>query len=223
MLFKRTRSQVDAPVELVISIIILLASLSIALLIFGNTSEQQCQSTVKGEIQKIQLAMQDLALQSPPASRKIYLTLPDCGSRSTDLLRFVYFSRPQYCGACPGHFAGCWKLQIASFNKATQTYTSSDEICVDVAGDMVLAQSQNLGCEDLTNAPCPDGGIDCENGLDRVYNINDPTTSISRWSTLETKARSYEITMSKGIANCPNSALGAQCPEISICAQVPNK
>ncbi|MFH0970951.1 MAG: hypothetical protein V1835_00125 [Candidatus Micrarchaeota archaeon] len=225
--FRRLKSQVDSPIELVIAIIILLASLSIAMLIFGNTGEQQCRVTVKGEIQKLQLAMQDLALQSPPSTRKISFTLPRCGGKSIDLLRFVYFSQPDLCRDCPGHFSGCWKLQLTHQDVQSGLYDIMEEICVDVAGDMSLDKAtigpEGEACSQLATTPCREGEECTAELTGYPKSVFDPSSeesrrnSPSRWESLETTSQKYEITLKKGIGTCGAAGL-TQCPVIYVCA-----
>ncbi len=222
------RSQTDAPIELVIAIIILLASMSIAYMIYIDLMKDRCLSEMKGEVQKLQLAMQDLALQSPPSTRRIEFKMPTCGDTRTDVLRFVYYSRPEFCRACPGHFAGCWKLELASYNPSEDRYEQSNElynagICVDIAGDMVLIEdsSGDPDCQELSDNPCPTGVSPCDFDKSGVLrSVYDPAVidSPSRWQTLGKKARLYEITLKKGLAVC-SAGSATQCPAISICAK----
>ncbi len=230
------RSQVDAPIELVIAIIILLASLSIAMLIFGDTGKQKCFAELRGEVQKLQLAMQDLALQSPPSTRSVYFTFPSCGSERIDILRFAYYSRPEYCKACAGQYAGCWKLEMASWDRNAESYTQSPElynsgICVDVSGNMILYDQNDQGgmqdpeCQPLSDTPCSSGidllsDSECtfqKSGVIRdVFNPGAVAETSSRWKTLGREASTYQIRLTKAIGTCPDSS---SCPAIAICAK----
>ncbi|MFH1442838.1 MAG: hypothetical protein ABIG96_02275 [Candidatus Micrarchaeota archaeon] len=221
----KLKSQVDAPIELVIAVIILLTSISISLLIFGNTSEQQCLAEMKGEIQKLQLAMQDLALQSPPATRTIDFTLPRCGSKKVDLLRFIYFDQPEpFCRKCPGHFSGCWVLQPVTYNLEADRYEplADQEVCVDISGEFQVATDPEPGCKELTDNPCP-AGTDCDpkiSGIARVvYNRDSPETSPARFATLQTEGTNYRITLKKDIGVCGGDPT---CPKFNICAISPS-
>lgn len=221
---RKLRSQADAPVELVVAIIILVASLSIASMVMASVGEEQCKSQLRGELQQLQLKMQDLALQSPPSTRTVDFILPGCSRLKTDLLRFVYYSRSDFCRACPGHYSGCWKVQLASYipdknnpDEGSYYVPQNEEICVDMAGDMQLVLDAGPECEQLSENPCAIGE---ECNADRslvpsnVFDSTNPNTP-SRWRTLQTKGRKFEITLAKTIVPCTS---GAQCPAISICA-----
>lgn len=231
------RSQTDAPIELVIAIIILVSSLAIAMLLMNNITDQQCYSELRGEVQKLQLAMQDLALQSPPSSRKITFVMPSCGKAQIDVLRFVAYTKPEYCRACPGHFAGCWRVEMATFDNELGRYVQSTDlynagVCVDIAGDMDLIDETEIDpgkagyCQVLGDSPCPTGNaLDCTFDKSSVLKSAFDTSSEeaiknspSRWQTLGKEKRAYEITLRKTIATCRLGVEPTQCPAISICA-----
>jgi hypothetical protein len=219
------KSQADAPVELVVAIIILLASLSVAMLVMKGVEDQRCSSELNGEVQKLQLAMQDLALQSPPSTRKIFFNIPRCGDEKIDAVRFVYFSRADFCGRCPGHFAGCWMLQMVSINQKTGVYNIKQDICVDMAGDIDLKTGDVANqCVALGETPCTEGNEnDCDvtktGYTSKVFTYNDPTNP-SRWATLTTDKRTYQIDLQKSIGGCRQD-LTTSCPQIIICAKEP--
>jgi len=167
--------------ELVIAVIILIASMTIALKLISDSGEAQCISEVKAEVDKLKLAMQDLALQSPPSKRTFYFHMPKCGETSVDVLRFVYYNSEQYCRACPGHYAGCWKMEMASYDpdgqKLTQgTSLMQNSVCIDIAGEFTVLDGSDtsiggqawdpatgLGCLPLGVNPCPVNEFDSTN------------------------------------------------------------
>src|SRR3989344_7073908 len=236
---KRLRSQVDAPIELVIAIIILLASLSIALLVFNDTGKQKCIAELRAEVYNLQNAMQDLALQSPPSKRSVIFRMPSCGGDSVDALRFVYYSDPMFCRLCAGHSSGCWKLELASYKPDIERFVpgevSKADVCVDISGEIDLQDLKGLdgvsaeeqeGCTELSNTPCP---ILYESVCDpktsgKPRDVFDPTSedtklrSPSRWQTLGREARVYEIILKKGFSS-GGVCTEASCPAIQICAK----
>ena len=163
------RSQVSAPIELVVAIIILVTSITLALFVLNDVGRTQCSAQLKSEVQKLQLAMQDLALQSPPSTRQMFFTMPSCKDFSVDAVRFVYFNDPKYCRECPGQLGGCWKIDLATYKPtsdgeigsyAQQSQSlSSASVCVDIAGDLELIDENlngaNPECVSLSPNPCP--------------------------------------------------------------------
>ncbi|MFH1750081.1 MAG: hypothetical protein ABH863_00205 [Candidatus Micrarchaeota archaeon] len=231
--YKGKRSQVDAPMELVIAIIILLASLSIALLIFNSTDEQRCIAELKSEVRNLQNAMQDLALQSPPSTRSVIFRMPSCGGERVDALRFVYYSKPEFCRLCSGHLNSCWKLELASYKPDLEKYVggqiSQADVCVDVSGEIDLQDMSKLanpavtGCIELSNNPCPPERADeCTASMSgkpkNVFDDSNPLNSPSRWQTLGREARIYEIILRKGFST-GGVCIEASCPAIEICAK----
>ncbi|MEK6953566.1 MAG: hypothetical protein AABX01_01045 [Candidatus Micrarchaeota archaeon] len=229
--FKKKRSQVDAPMELVVAIIILLASLSLAFLIMKQVISQRCIAEVKSEVYNLQAAMQDLALQSPPSKRSVIFRMPTCGDERVDLIRFVHYSDPIYCKLCPGHTAGCWKLELASYDPQDEVYITDDlrqaEVCVDVAGELELKdesteQGNPLQCEPLSSSPCPMGfSKECNfetSGKPKSVYDPDELNSPSRWQTLGRQSLVYEIILRKGFSS-GGKCTTASCPAISICAR----
>lgn len=231
----RFKSQVDAPIELVIGVIILVASLTIAFSILRDVQSAQCGSQLKTEIQKLQLAMHDLALQSPPSQRKVFLTMPVCGQDSVDVVRFVYFSDPRFCRACPGQVGGCWRLDVATYLPDAQggAFTSGTKalseasICVDMPGNIAVVDehSNNPGvCTELSSSPCPlfnpfgEAVRGCDSSISGVPSAvySGRTEDPSRWTTLGRLpgVRQYEITLKKTLLLSGKGETGA----LSVCA-----
>ncbi len=218
--------------EVVVAVIILLASMAIALKLIQDTGEAQCISQVKTEVDKLKLAMQDLALQSPPSQRTIDFQMPQCRGTSVDVLRFVYFSKPEYCRACAGHFQGCWQIRLASYDSSEDKIVTSQRLlentaCVDIAGDFTILDGSQApygsrwstanpsGCIELGGNPCPanmpGGSCDAAKaGL--TTELVDPSNPIARWATLgrwypdggsEKVTRLYRIILKKAVFQAP--------------------
>ena len=232
MRFFKSRAQADAPVELVIGVIILIASMTIALSIMKQTEQTQCLSQVKGEVQKLQLAMQDLSLQSPPSSRKVYFNMPSCGSASVDVVRFVHYNDAAFCRECPGRFGGCWKIELASYIPAGTAGSSEKfqtlpdvSLCADVSGTIYLkdmsagASTTNIGYASASYDAGKDASCRTASGIPKaVFDTTGSTSNLkSNWLTLGRKGgRTYLIEMKKDTITCSNVG---ECGAISICAK----
>lgn len=153
------KGQVEAPIELVVAVIVLAMSLALAFYVMGRTDESKCISMLKTETEKLQSAMLDVALGSPPTSRTVYFKMPKCGSIDVQVLQFVYYNDPTYCKLCPSHYGGCWQIIPASVSKQGDDNVLvpvTDAIsCINMAGEIEITEA---GCSDagrLTNDPCP--------------------------------------------------------------------
>jgi hypothetical protein len=178
--------------------------------------------------------MQDLSLQSPPSSRKITISLPRCGSTRVEAIRFVAYSDPSYCRDCPGHYSGCWKMEMAykdiSESEQGKYYALDNKyaVCVDMSSELVLQDEKELvpnsDCELMSSTPCTnEDEADCTTELsnipESVFKYGD-ASSPARYETLGMKQDIYELELRKSIAVCPISHM-ATCPAIRICARNP--
>ncbi|MFH1199691.1 MAG: hypothetical protein V1708_01345 [Candidatus Micrarchaeota archaeon] len=234
----------DAPVELVIAIIILLASMVIALKLITDVGESQCISQLKSEVDKLKLAMQDLSIQSPPSRHKLFFHLPACGGTSVDVVRFVYFNKPEFCRNCPGHFDNCWQLQLASID-GNGNYQQSSKLaqagtCVDMTGAVQLQDAGNprlpgynplSDCAELSTTPCIFGVVDARckeiSGVPESV-LKDAMTGdeISSWRTFGKNyegatstavSRNFDITLTK--TTVTGGCGGSECGAIRICVK----
>ncbi|MFA4946589.1 MAG: hypothetical protein WC607_03590 [Candidatus Micrarchaeia archaeon] len=220
------RGQVDAPIELFVAVIVLTASMSLAFYLMQQTDQGKCVATLKTETEKLQAAMLDIALASPPTYRTVSFEMPRCGDVNVQVLQFVYYSEPQDCRLCPAHYGGCWQIVPVSVNAQGQYAVVVDAVsCVQMSGDIWLTST---GCEDsidLGEAPCPPGTIGCTaetTGIpERVWNGN-PQDSPSRWLTLgkQEGSRVYTITLTK---TAPIQSEGGEAGGIRVCVNPANQ
>ncbi len=214
------RGQVDAPIELFVAVIILMASMSLAFYLMNQTNESKCIAQLKTETDKLQSAMLDIALASPPTSRTITFEMPRCGSVNVEVLQFVYYSSPEYCRLCPAHYGGCWQIVPISVDRYGQYSVVSDAVsCVQMSGDLWI---DDEGCDsdsiNLGDSPCPYGETQCDFEKTSVSNS---VLENSRWATLgkETGSNIYKITLTKTTRLTGGSEAGA----IRVCAKPANK
>ncbi|NYZ77903.1 hypothetical protein H0N96_00695 [Candidatus Micrarchaeota archaeon] len=160
------RGQVEAPIELFVAMIILAISLALAFAVASQTEKGKCISKLKTETEKLQSAMFEVSIASPPTSKKVVFTMPVCGEDDVNVLQFVYFDKAQYCSLCPGQYGGCWQIVPASLKKDGSIRQLTDAIsCVNMAGCTILQEDDSLNCESgisLSQDACPPGDAPCE-------------------------------------------------------------
>ncbi len=211
------KGQTDAPIGLFVAVIILAVSMGLAFSLMGQTNESKCLAQLKTETEKLQSAMLDVALASPPTSRTITFEMPRCGNINVEALQFVYYSNPEYCRFCPAHYGGCWQIVPVSVDSEGKYSTVSDAVsCIQMAGQIQLS---NEGCED--------GGVELNDKPWRKQDdreeagVTDEVLKSSRWLTLgrDSSTRTYKITLTKGVSLKDGVEVGL----IKVCVQPANK
>lgn len=217
----RGKSQVSAPIELFVAVIILAMSLALGLKVIGDVEEGKCVATLKTQTQQLKNAMLYVALGSPGTTRTIYFTLPTCGTKKVDGLQFVLYLAPEYCRLCQGNYGYCWQVvpvsrESGNLNRHNQV---SDAIsCVSMAGDVQIKEC--AGGIPLSNAPCfeESGCNPTDFGITKgVWNTGAPESErLSKWKTLSgVNTRSFKIKLTK----TTELAGGAERGSIEICAE----
>ncbi|VVB67744.1 Uncharacterised protein [Candidatus Norongarragalina meridionalis] len=216
----KKRGQMEAPIELFVAVIVLAMSLALAFTVMSRTDEGKCIATLRTETDKLQAAMLDVAFASPPTTRTVLFSMTRCGNVAVDGLRFVYYSKPEWCELCQAHYGGCWQIVPVSKDKDGSYKVVSDAVsCVNIAGDIFLRQDP--ACDELSNNPCPPNDQDCKSGVPRGIWTGDPD-SPSRWLTMGKTATgtSYRITLTKSVtAGSSESGQGTESGEIIVCAR----
>lgn len=184
--------------------IILAISLALAFTVASQTEEGKCISKLKTETEKLQSAMFEVSIASPPTSKTVVFTMPVCGNDNVNVLQFVYFDNAQYCSLCPGQYGGCWQIIPASLNKedGSLKQLTSAISCVNMAGCTILLNDPDEECDVKLNAgsPCPKE-VACEpKGL--------PTSA--QWNAFGKRGNEqvYEIKLTK------STAIGGPCGSI---------
>ncbi len=214
--FFRKRGQVEAPIELFVAMIILALSLALAFAVASQTEKGKCISKLKTETEKLQSAMFEVSIASPPTSKKVVFTMPVCGEDDVNVLQFVYFDNPQYCALCPGQYGGCWQIIPTSLKKDGSLRQLTDAIsCVNMAGCTILQTDESPECDVKlkVGSPCPPDTLDCNpKGLPKA-----------QWNAFGKQGSNqvYEITLTKSTAiggsgtSCANQEVGV----INICVK----
>ncbi len=157
------KAQAEAPIELFVAVIILTMSMALALSVWNNMQEQECVAKIKTTMSRVENAMVSISLSSPPTSRTETITFPRCGQYDVRGVQFAYFSNPQYCRLCPGHYGGCWQLIPLSYNAHEDKYSPlTDAItCVQVSGAISFGWDSSSDCSNhadssvFNTCPCP--------------------------------------------------------------------
>jgi hypothetical protein len=240
------KGQVEAPIELVVAVIILIASMAIAFNIMNQSGEEQCITKLKTQLTRLAEDLVDVQQGSPPTSKSVPFTLYSCGSIAVDGIRFAYYQNPAYCGLCRTGFGGCWVIEPLQKDPQTLQHRPVERtsVCVDMPGAVVI----NPVCQDLSSSerlvdyqkPCPDGtGPSGENEIidgkcpgvpENIW--KESADNPSFWNTFIREsggAQTYVIELTKaggaGGAQCSiegqDPLQGMECPQINICIRIP--
>jgi hypothetical protein len=214
------RGQAEAPLELVIAVIILAASMALAFLVMFRATEVQCIAQLRSETRGLENAILDVAQGSPPTQRVVNYELPVCREQVVEAVQFVYFSDPNFCSQCVGSFGGCWKIQPTIKDQAGR-YTSLSEAstCINIAGSIELVQDESPGCQTLSDNPCPTGDwSSCNSDYTASPETSAKIQQTSRFATLGKfgNIRLYNVTIRKEIIL---GAGGSEVTNIKICAR----
>ncbi|MFH0835602.1 MAG: hypothetical protein V1834_00375 [Candidatus Micrarchaeota archaeon] len=214
------KAQMEAPVELFVAVIILALSMSLAFFVFQQTQTGQCISTLKTEVNKLQAAMQDVSLASPPTRKTVDFVMPSCPEARVEGIQFVRFNDPNLCRLCPSHYGGCWQIRPVTYvgegtNKILVPITDAIA-CVELSGDVDIHQAPSSSCQGTPETPVVDFEVvPCPDGTDCNTDLSSSITSDAIWNTLgRGTGRVFEITLTKGI-----STGSGQTAKIELCAK----
>lgn len=222
MLSPNKKSQVSAPIELFVAVIILAMALALGLKVIGDVEEGKCVATLKTQTQQLKNAMLNVALGAAGTTDTVYFSLPTCGNNKVDGLQFVLYLAPEYCRLCQGSYGYCWQVVPLSKESGVSTrhIQLSDAIsCVNMAGNIQITSE---GCPGdsvaLSDTPCfqESGCNPTDFGVTRnVWQDGNPD-SPSRWKTLDgTSVRTFTIRLTK----TTELAGGFERGSIQVCAQ----
>jgi type II secretory pathway pseudopilin PulG len=223
------KSQESAPIELVIAVIIMVMSITLAFTVWSNIQTTQCTNQIQGGMMTLENAIVDVSLGSPPTQRVVYLNFPVCGSFNIQAIRFSHYSNPSYCGKCPASSAGCWILEPLSFNIKTGYFTvvTNAAVCVNLPSTVDFYTS---GCPydaNINNASgCPppntvngfSPSTDVKSNSEHCGAIYTPSDSNqppqATYATIGKGSQpDYKLTLLKGYATASNTV------EIGLCLQ----
>ncbi len=146
------KAQASGPIELVVAVIILVASMGLAFMVLESTQNAQCTDKLKSQMRNFEAIMLDVALGSPSTSREVDIELASCGGTSIEAMRVVYYDSPNYCGKCPASGGGCWIIEPLSYSKDEQQYFTVRDAttCINMPGKILLRSDES--CLDSSNS-----------------------------------------------------------------------
>lgn len=191
------RGQMDAPVELVVAIIILVTSMGLAFYVMGQTETGRCLATLKTQTQQLQEAILDVGLGGAGSKKTVRFSMPRCGDQTIESIQFVKYTSPELCKRCPGQYNGCWQIVPIARTADGLVRVNDAVTCIELPAErMSIEQGQTTGtqCSILRNTPCSDGSHACEEQL----GITPDILTRSKWVTLASEdSRQYLITFNK--------------------------
>jgi len=195
------RGQADAPIELVIAIIIMVTSLGMAFYVINTSKADQCLATLKTQTQQLQEAILDVGLGSAGSKKTVRFQMPRCGDQTIVGIQFVKYESAELCRRCPGHYDGCWQIVPLADTKDGLTRIPEAITCIELPAKRVTIEQDQLtgSCSRLSDTPCPDRSTECLEQLGITSNIysgavSDPT----KWVTLgNEESRQFLITFNK--------------------------
>ncbi|MBI5226297.1 hypothetical protein HY994_03595 [Candidatus Micrarchaeota archaeon] len=193
----------DAPIELVIAIIIMVTSLGLGFYVMETSKNNQCISALQTQTQQLQQAILDVGLGSAGSKKTIRFSMPSCGDQAVQGIQFVKYTSAELCRRCPGHYSGCWQIVPVARTRDGMTAVSDAITCIELPAERVSieqAQTPDQSCTPLSTTPCPDGTTSCLSQLGIGSSLYNPAsgTGSSNWLTLGSQnARQYLITFNK--------------------------
>lgn len=150
---KPFRGQAWGVMEVLVSVIILAMSMAIVFYVLQNVQSTQCVSELKSQTLSMQNALLDVALGSPPTTRRVFYKMPECGGKSVEAMRFSYYAEPAYCKACPGAYGGCWLIEPMVYDyKNEKLFRLVDAVtCVNMPADIELTMDDSIAGKCLTD------------------------------------------------------------------------
>jgi hypothetical protein len=107
----------SAPIELFIAVIIMALSMGLAFFRYGNVSDTQCEYRLKTQNERLQEAMQEVAMGSWGTSKLVDYTMERCTGRSVEAVRVIHYAKPEYCDRCAGNYGGgCWVVEPLTYS-----------------------------------------------------------------------------------------------------------
>ncbi len=223
MLTLLRKSQESAPIELVIAVIIMVMSLTLAFSVWNGIQTSQCLNQIQSQMLTIENAVVDVSLGSPPTQRMLYINFPICGNYNIQSIRFAYYGTPSFCGNCPGSSSGCWKIEPLTFNsKSSMPFTTVTQasVCVNVPASIEFVKDSSSDCNNNNNIDNNSNGCPPISTLPSTFSsqsplgCEEPTGSNFYYATIGKGSQNqYKLTLSKGYATASGTV------EISMCLQ----
>ncbi len=148
------KAQASGPIELVVAVIILVASMGLAFIVLENTQTAQCTDKLKSQMRGLESVMIDVALGSPATSREVNIELSTCGGTNIEAIRVVHYDSQAYCGKCPSTGGGCWIIEPLSYSNEQRQYfpVLDAATCINIPGKVLLGMDDTCA-ENLISTP----------------------------------------------------------------------
>lgn len=226
----RIRSQIDAPIELVVAVIILSLSLGITFFVIKSTTSAQCDAELRDSTRELGEAMRDIILFSSPSKREVTFAFKTCPNYRVTGLRFIRYVDPEYCRSCKGRYGGCWKIEPLYLSgnpgDATRTqFVMQDAVqCMDLSANIGITSAQTQGCTKLnpklTMTGTGSDNIDPSDPLTRCTNGNCyQTNAVQTLGDENSGDINWRIIIERSESVGPGSIGG----QINICAKDASK
>lgn len=209
--------QASAPIELVVAVIILIASMSLAFIVLQNTQTAQCVDKLRADMRGLQNIMLDVALGSPSTSRVVDIQLQRCGDLDLQAIRIVYYNKREYCGRCGSTGEGCWIIEPMTYDATQKQYypvlEASTCIPPTLPGRAEIVSEETcqvLADQLVSTTPCP------ANSQSQDPNCGVPTSVAEQPQHLLTLAKmpgetSYKVFITKSIGTAAGN------PVLQVC------
>jgi hypothetical protein len=215
--------------EILIATIILGMSLGVVFYSLKNVEEIRCVITLKASMTHLQNSFWKVAMHGSPSTDRVTLTMPSCGDKSVEAVRFVYYKQKELCRSCPGQYAGCWVIEPTVYDYSLKKFYRLNDASVCVQNNMpyisltTVTTGKCLGNQ-ISNEPCPNTVPGCRNDVEggvpeNVFKGNAngdgaASDSNSIWSTFGRKpgdprtfvfelSKSVEPSLSSSVQICP--------------------
>ncbi len=158
----KRKSQIGAPIELLIAVVVMSMSLAIAFYLNDVMACSRCLAEQKGEGQRLADAMHAVSLGFSGTKHSANYVMRSCCGSKVDGVRFARYSSREFCGKCLGSFgSGCWKIEPVGYDQNDQLVPFADaSVCVDMSESVEVSESacpelDGKSAVTLDNSPCP--------------------------------------------------------------------
>lgn len=163
MRYGRKRAQMSAPIELFIAVIIMSLSMGLAFYLYNNISDTQCEYRLKTQNERLQEAMQEVAMGSWGTSKLVDYTMERCSSRSVEAVRVIHYTNQKYCSRCAGNYGGgCWVIEPLTYISSGAGETGilaplvDSSVCVELSEALRLNIDPSGSCNGkVSESVCP--------------------------------------------------------------------
>ena len=149
--------------ELFIAVIIMTLSMSLAFYLYNNISDTQCEYRLKTQNERLQEAMQEVAMGSRGTSKLVDYTMERCTGRSVEAVRVIHYTSSKYCTRCSGNYGGgCWIIEPLTYTSGVDSETGilaplvDSSVCVELSESLGLNIDTSSACNGkVSQSVCP--------------------------------------------------------------------